>query len=330
MSFRPIKLPQDFDLVERMVIDSFQYPENPDWNIQDDQLQSIQESIASYKKLWPLMNFLGLFSYQIRNALGGYIWEEDNTSAGLVLNHSGNREEWEVGTLGVLPEFRRRGIARELLQHSIEEFKSRNGKRAFLQVIAGNVPAQTLYLQNGFVDFTGNHEIEHHGDAVALPILPKGYTEIEMGRFEWKPRFEHAGAITPDEVKQFAPVKAKDFKISPLLKLVVPLMEKAQGTRRVNLLYHTNDTGEIAGRIGISLRTREGGVVSAFSRLTPGHEVLGDYLFQKILHLANTESPGRRISMDMPSWQDEAMKAAEKAGFTSRVEYREMALSLEE
>jgi ribosomal protein S18 acetylase RimI-like enzyme len=325
---RPLKLPQDFDLVERMVIDSFHYPENPDWNIQDDQLQNIQESLATYKKLWPLMNFFGLFSYQIRNSLGGYLWEEDDKPAGVVMNNGLNKEDWEVGTLGVLPEFRRQGIARKLLEHSIAEFKTRNAKRVFLSVIAGNVPAQTLYLNHGFIDFTGRHEIEHSGGEVPEPILPEGFIESEMDRFDWRPKFELADKITPDEVRKFAPIKETDFKNSSLLKLIVPIFDKLQGTRQLCLLYRTADTNEIAGRIVITLRTREGGVVDAFVRLAPGQEALGDYLCQKILHLAYTHSPGRRITMELPTWQEDAWGSAQKAGFTSRVELREMALNL--
>lgn len=329
MSYRVIKLPQDFDLIERMVINSFHYPENPEWNIQDDQLQSIQESIASYKKLWPLMDFFGTFSYQIRNALRGFIWEEDGQPAGLIMNQSRTREEWEIGTLGVLPEFRRRGIARRLLQLSIADIRARKAKRAFLQVIDGNLPAQTLYLNNGFVDFCGNLEIEHQSGETLEPLLPEGYSETELDRFDWKQKFDHANAITPEEVKQFSPIQPKDFQVHFLLKLIIPILDKSQGTRRLNFLYRATANNEIAGRISLNLRTRKGGVVSAFVRLTPGHEVLGDYLFQKILSLASNHSPNRRITMEMPTWQEDALKAAEKAGFTPKVNYRSMALNLD-
>jgi hypothetical protein len=151
-----------------------------------------------------------------------------------------------------------------------------------------------------------------------------------LDRFDWKQKFEHANAITPQEVKQFSPVHAKDFQVHFLLKLVIPLLDKLQGTRRLNFLYRNTATNEIAGRIGLDLRTREGGVVSAFARLTPGHEALGDYLFQKILSLASTHSPDRRITMEMPTWQEDALKAAEKAGFTTKVNYRSMALFLKD
>lgn len=330
MSVRPIKLPQELDLVLQIIKNSFKYPENPNWNIQQDTLDSIDESIEGIKKLWPLMKVLGLFSYSIRNNFKGYIWEEEGKPAGLITIHSQNKEEWLVGNIGVLPEFRRRGIARKLFNHALEHFHHEQCKRVYLQVIDGNLPAYTLYKDLGFEDYTGNGEMEHPGGEVDLMTLPEEYLESELSLIDWQTRYQHALEITPKQVTKFSPIHEKDFKIDILRRIIIPLMEKAQGLERVSRVYHVKETGEIAGRITIGLRTRPGGVINGFIRLTPGHEKLGDYLMNQILHISAERSPGRRISMDMPLWQEEAIAAAERAGFTTHVKFREMALFMED
>jgi ribosomal protein S18 acetylase RimI-like enzyme len=325
-----MKLPRDLDLVLQMIKDSFQYPENPDWNIQQDTLDSIDETVDGMKKLWPLFKLFGIFSYQIRNNFKGYFWEEEGKPAGLVTIHSQGKDEWLVGNIGVLPEFRRRGIARKLFRHVLEYFREQNCKRIYLQVIDGNLPAYTLYKDLGFVDFTGNCEMEHLGGSIEAMQLPEGYQEQVLEQFDWQIRYQHVQKITPEIVTKFSPIREKDFKVDLFRRILFPLMEKAQGMKQVSFVYHDKISGEIAGRITVGLRTRPGGVCNVFIRLTSGHEALGDYMINKILFLCHEKSPDRRISLDLPIWQEDAIQAAEKAGFTTRVKFRQMALILEE
>ena len=283
------------------------------------------------KKLWPLLKFLGIFSYQIRNNFKGFIWEEDGTPAGLATIHNQGKDEWLVGNIGVLPEYRRRGIARKLFNHCLAYFEQQNCKRVYLQVIDGNTPAYLLYKDLGFEDYTGNCDMEHMGDKNIQPLpLPDGYEEKILGQYDWQTRYQHAMMITPDHVTKYSPIREKDFKIDFLKRIIIPLMDKAQGISRASFVYHDKATGKIAGRITAGLRTREGGVINAFIRLTPGHEALGDYLMNKILYLCATQSPDRRFSLDLPIWQKDAVSAAERAGFTTRVKFREMALMMKE
>ena len=330
MSLRPIKLPQDFDTIERLGVDSFHYPDHPEWNMEQEEIDSIADMVKQYKKVWFWIKLLGNFSYQIRNFNVGYIWEEADVPAGVIFNHSSIKEEWWISTLGVLPEFRRRGIARNLLEYSINDFKSRGAKRAFLSVITDNLPARNFYLKSGFVEFSGDVEMEHPGAQVDEPILLTGYSEKEMNRFDGQTKFVLADKITPDEVKQFAPLIEKDFHTGFLMRLATPIIDQAEGVKHLNFAYYSAETNEILGRFGIILRIREGGMVHAFLRLAPRHPALAEYMFRKMLHIASKENPGRKLVMSLPIWQEEAINAAKNAGFTPKVEYREMALNLEE
>jgi GNAT superfamily N-acetyltransferase len=62
---------------------------------------------------------------------------------------------WWVRDLYVAPGFRRRGVARALLQHVIDEAGAAGALRVSLQTEAGNGPALTLYAAAGFRPVTG-------------------------------------------------------------------------------------------------------------------------------------------------------------------------------
>lgn len=82
-------------------------------------------------------------------------------------------EEAEVLTLGVLPEFRRGGRGRRLLEAALAESAARGAKRLHLEVAENNPAGQALYLQAGFL-VTGrrrNYYLDSEGrrlDAVVL------------------------------------------------------------------------------------------------------------------------------------------------------------------
>ena len=59
--------------------------------------------------------------------------------------------EMEILKLAVAPEYRRRGIGRQMLSDAIERFDSAGEKRVYLEVRSRNNAAITLYESRGFV-----------------------------------------------------------------------------------------------------------------------------------------------------------------------------------
>ncbi len=328
MSIRAMQLPNDFDLVKDLLLASFQYPENPEWNLESDKVESIEEMVQNYKRMWPLVRFLGLFSAQLRDSFRGFIWEKDGQAVGMVTVHRSSSDEWTIGNVGVLPAYRRRGIARTLIAASMDLFQQHGCERVYLQVIDGNVPAYQLYLDLGFEDYTGKIALEHPGESSSSPELPGDYVESPMKRFDWQTRYGHERQITPAEVTKYSPVREKDFQVPLVRRVLAPRFDKAGGIEKAQFVFRLKSDSQVVGRSSVDLRTRPGGVNSAFARLTPGHPELATYMLAHILRLCHQHSPDRRIVMDCPRWQAELLEAAEQAGFTRRLEFRQMACLL--
>jgi ribosomal-protein-alanine N-acetyltransferase len=60
-------------------------------------------------------------------------------------------KEAEIGDIAVLPELRRQGIGRALLQRAIEEARSRLASGIVLEVRASNEGARLMYGEAGFM-----------------------------------------------------------------------------------------------------------------------------------------------------------------------------------
>jgi GNAT superfamily N-acetyltransferase len=328
MSIRTMQLPEDLDLVKDLLLDSFQYPENPEWNLESDKVESIEELVQNYKRLWPLVRFLGLFSAQLRDSFRGFIWEADGQAVGMVTVHRTGSDQWIIGNVGVLPAHRRKGIARKLIVVGMDLFQQHGCERVYLQVIDGNVPAYHLYLGLGFEDYSGKIVLEHAGESRSSPELPGDYVESPMKRFDWQTRYEHERQITPAEVTKYSPVREKDFKVPFVRRVLAPCLDKAEGIEKVQFVYRLKADSQLAGRLSVDLRTRPGGVNSAFARLTPGYPELAAYMLAHILTLCHQHSPDRRIVLECPRWQAELLEAADQAGFSRRLEFRQMACLL--
>ncbi|HEV8678909.1 MAG TPA: GNAT family N-acetyltransferase [Stellaceae bacterium] len=79
---------------------------------------------------------------------GHLAWEEDNPAGFVLARDLGG--EVEILSLGVVPERRRHGVGRALLDAVIDEAGRRCTSSVVLEVAAGNATARRLYAAAGF------------------------------------------------------------------------------------------------------------------------------------------------------------------------------------
>jgi ribosomal protein S18 acetylase RimI-like enzyme len=87
----------------------------------------------------------------------GHVWVADGKLIGNVSVYPADWPKamgstWIIANVGVHPDYQRRGIARALMNASMQMIQRRGGKRAILQVDVENEAARGLYRSLGFVE----------------------------------------------------------------------------------------------------------------------------------------------------------------------------------
>lgn len=330
MSIRAFQVPSDLSALLDVIPKAFQYPENEAWSIHDDEVENLIDSMSSVKKMWPLIRILQVFVPTMRDVLRGFVWEEDGQVVGLVnVLRRGSTDQWTIGNVAVLPEYRRRGIARKLVEACIDFAKERGAKTINLDVVAGNVPAYELYKKLGFEQYSGSKELFLEKDQnVEQGIegfrLPDGYRIEPLKITDWKPRFEIAKRITPQAVQQYEPVEEKRYQIPFLMRPLIPLFMRLGGVQTTPHKIYYQD--KLIGIGALRTRRSEGGMNGLTLHLDGDHAKVVGQLVQKFIFDIQTKSPERRIEFSVPHWQGCLSEAAEGIGFENNFEFHTMGM----
>jgi GNAT superfamily N-acetyltransferase len=324
---RPFQLPQDIDTMVTLINEGFQYPENPAWSVQADEREGMADQFNGIKRIWPILRILQFFAPLLRDAMRGFIYEEDGKPAGLI-NHMRQRNapEWYIGNVTVLPAYRRRGIARKLVEATLAEIRAREANAAYLEVVAGNLPAYKLYEELGFVSYTSTTQYDwEHGPAISEISLPNGFSQNSSDPFDWKRRMEFAMRITPPEILRYEPIQEDRFRSPFFVRILNPLFSQISGAKSKQFMLVTAQ-GETAAMGGVRYRIRPGGVNHVEINLDPAHPELAEYLARYTLSSVQKAAPGRRIEIHTRDWQPALSQAFESLGCQKRLSFYKMGL----
>ena len=310
-----------------LVMEGFQYPENPAWSVREDEVQDMLDRINGAKRLWPLLRVVRIFVPLFRDVLCGFIGEEDGKPVGLI-NYMRERDapEWYIANVTVLPAYRRRGMARRLVAATLQELRQRKARVAFLNVVTGNDPAFNLYKEMGFEAFTASSDYDFQKDTpVTAQSIPEGYKLKSLSRFDWQSRFAFARRVTPEHITRYEPVLEERFRIPVIMPLFMSLFESAGGSHSERFAIHTSND-EIVGLGQYSYRTRPGGTNFAKLSIDPAHPKLAEFILRHAFSTIQRESPGRRIELGLEDWEAALIQCAEDMGCEKRLGYHRMGL----
>jgi ribosomal protein S18 acetylase RimI-like enzyme len=324
MSIRPIKYPDDLDILPSLTKETFQYPENEagGLNIQDDDLESMADNIRSLKRMWPLIRLLGWFYRPLRSPLGGFFWEDDGQPKAMVETQvagiSRSNAAWQINTVGVSPGYRRRGIARQLVLAAIDDIRKKNMKTITLNVLSNNVPAIRLYESVGFEQYGGTDTLEYDpkGTLPAKISLPEGYAIGEASYRDWQARYELARRVAPTTTQKYRPVSEGDFRVSWLLRPLHALFSRFGSSIQKTFLVRHETSNTAVAEASYSARKKAGGVNYLSVKLDPAHADLAADLVNMLVHEVAEVSPGHRIEVVVPTQQDAVIAALKVFGFT--------------
>jgi ribosomal protein S18 acetylase RimI-like enzyme len=324
MEIRKIKLPQDIDDLAKVSLASFQYPDNPEWSIDEDEAQGLSDQINGIKRFWPLLRLSMLFSATMRYLFMGYVCVEDGRMIGTLMYQRRPNGDYYISNVAVHPDQRRRGIARKLVETALAELRAAGGKKVLLDVISGNLPAYGLYERLGWKHFSGSVHLLLDGALNGTAPAPGGYEVSQLALSDWKTMFELAGRITPPGVRVYLPVEEASFRESALLRILEPLTGVHNGKAAVR----DQGDGKLAGVCGYSYRSRPGGNNTLHINLDPDLSLAAPYFLDTLTRKVQSVAPGRRVELIVPAWQPHLVECAKELGFTLRYEYHSLGLML--
>jgi len=317
MTIRPVKLPDDLDTIYRLIIEAFQYPENPEWNIDSDEVGRVQNTIETIKRVWPLYRAIKWMSPSLRDALLGFIWEEAEEPVGLVtVSRRGSTDSWFLGNVGVLPKYRRRGIARKLVKTGVDFIQSKNGNLVILDVVAGNFPAYNLYQSLGFEHYTSTLELKLAVNSVrSRPEFPAGYTLEVIPEREWEIPMEMAKSVVPEKVQAFDPISKERYYKPTSSRLFFGIMNRMRGIVSEDFLVRDTKSGKIAALGFTTAQTKPGDKHFIRMNLSPEYSELAPFLIQKMLYMVNRIRPDHAVQSALMEWRYFALKDHQDFGF---------------
>ncbi|MHA2094841.1 MAG: GNAT family N-acetyltransferase [Candidatus Hodarchaeales archaeon] len=216
----------------------------------------IRAELLTYKRILPLLKILGLFSRTFRYPMNGFVFETKEKQIIASVNTSSLGNQWEIAMVATHPEYRRRGLAKELVTDAIAFVKDKKGKICILEVIADNTPAYNLYRELGFIHYDSVAEMKlepSNWPDIPNSEIPDEYatTKIKRDNVTNMQRYDLKVRETPEKVQQFLPIDKKRYKSSKLKNLLRPIMVRLFSIKPNSWLIYSQE--ELIGTIVVTL-----------------------------------------------------------------------------
>lgn len=328
MSLRAFDIREDMDVMIPLIQAAFHYPENEDWNLNPEEIISFVDGFRLIRALYPLFQIAGVFNPTLKAMIQGYIWEESEQAVGLVnLSPMGlDSQTWAIGNVAVLPEHRRKGIARQLIQAALDLARQHKIKNVVLEVIADNVPAVKLYENIGFEVYSSVVQLNRDA-ALDAPPLSDWLSDYQIEPYhirDWESRYTLMRNITPPSVQHYEPINEKKFRKPLPMQLFRSLIMAVAPVKNTAYLVRHQTSGAVVAYVACYQRRKAGGINEVEVYLDPKHAALAPYLVNSCVH----KTYGRDIELRVPKWQENVLQAALSTGFVYRAEWYTMGIHL--
>ncbi|MEP7200178.1 MAG: GNAT family N-acetyltransferase [Chloroflexota bacterium] len=189
----------------------------------------------------PFINFFEAVGVDAPEQMLGYVWEADgyivgNATLGLAKAQTGL---WLLSNVAVHPSYRRRGIARALVETAIRETQRHGGKWLTLQVHGDNLGARALYQATGFRSLETFTEF---GGAFAQPLRSAAGESgssaraqlVAPSREQWAQAQALVSAHLPSDLRTFRHALAGSFQMPYRRNGLDHIGELLRGVQRAN------------------------------------------------------------------------------------------------
>lgn len=220
---RPLNLRKDFDQLVSLLELVFA-------NEISARGMNIREELERYKRLMPLLRIVGVFSKMFKHPMEGFVFVNNKGELIASVNASYSYNRWIISMVATHPDYRRKGLAHELVKKVINMIEGHGGHICILEVISDNIPAYNLYKNLGFnhYDSIAEMKLEPESWPNEYVKFPDKYriTELTRDKETSEQRYQLKVRETPNDVKQFLPVDRRRYEQSKLKKVLRPIVKK--------------------------------------------------------------------------------------------------------
>jgi ribosomal protein S18 acetylase RimI-like enzyme len=206
----PRDIPQITELVELCFAEVLDYPSRR-------MLRDVRAVAQLGDAAWSLSRLLG--AVRPEEWLLATVWQADGRIVGNVTltRRAPEPHAWLISNVAVHPDFRRRGIARGMVEHALGEIRSQGGRHAYLQVDAANSSALRIYDEVGFVEIARRTlwlRAQGEGKPAPSGTNPDSGRVSERKSSEWMEEFAFWREISPAGPAWNSPLTEAAFRPS--------------------------------------------------------------------------------------------------------------------
>jgi len=304
-------LPGVADLIEEAFADDL-----------DQEGRQVLKELRHLGRWGALVWFLRYMMPTLEDILSGFVWEEDGRVIGnvSVSMMSSLASSWRISNVAVAVPYRGRGIARRLMQSTIDYVQRHGGGAIYLQVREDNEPAVRLYQSLNFQPITA--ETEMYLKYAAELDTAKDRRVRPPRHDEGPDLYALALAATPKAEQRLAPLSQIDFEVDWFQRLSDILTALASG-RQVHRFVVDGRRGP-AGYAKLTI-TRQRGTPHRFSLFVhPNYEGrVEDQLILAVLQTLHARHAGHQVQIKLNAAKTTQIDALASRGF---VKYRTLVM----
>jgi ribosomal protein S18 acetylase RimI-like enzyme len=182
----------------------------------DDGWRSAVREMQFLGHFGPLLKLLLWFTPEQNILTNGFVWVEDGRVVGNVSTQPAETQTgaWMVANVAVHPDYRRRGLARQMMNATLEYIRKQGGRAVILQVDDENSGAFDLYRQLGFAHLTTRRQWSRPSRSFVPALEPSRFDIRLRGDREWLEQLNLAELAHPHGLAWNRPLSLSEFKPS--------------------------------------------------------------------------------------------------------------------
>lgn len=296
---------------------------------------NVKAIFDEFKSIRPLMNFLGIFSKNYRHGFDGFVFENEDGEIVASVNIGYSLYYWEVAMVATHPDYRRRGLARQLVTTAINHAKELGAQLCVLEVLEENEPAYKLYRSLGFVHYDSitRQKLDFSKlSEIPLVDLPEGYElrKFDRSKKSNQARYDLDLRVTPEDVQVFHPVDKKKYFKPRLIRMIRPIAKLLLRIKNYDWFIFSGEN--MVGHVSVLPSRKEGSPHRIEVMLDPAHDqILSEPIIaHSLLTLKNNTKVVGNILVEFRTSETKQLETTRKYGFVDVESMHMLGLKIDE